>query len=636
MSTPIRVLIVEDSEDDALLILRTLAKGGYEPAHERVETAAAMEAALNAQEWDIVLSDYTMPWFSAPAALKILQEREIDIPFLIVSGSIGEETAVAAMKAGAHDYVMKDKVARLVPAVERELSDAGFRRAHNDALRKMCEQAALLDISTSAFIVRDKEDRIVFWSKGAEQMYGWTAKEVVGKAFGSLLGRAIHPENEEFRAALTEKGAWSGECRHWTREGKQIVVESNWLLMEGNNEKPATTLVVNTDVTDKKALEAQYLRSQRMESIGALASGIAHDMNNILSPISMAVDMLKQTLSDESSRRILNILEKSADRGAALARQILSFVRGLEGERAPLHARELFAETEMILRATIPKSIDLRIDAPKNLAPVSGNCTQLIQVLLNLCVNARDAMPSGGTLGLSARSATVGEGSLPENPKAPPGDYIVLTVSDTGAGIPAEIRERIFDPFFTTKGPGKGTGLGLSTVTSIVKGHCGFLTVSSRPGEGARFEVYLPASSGSEEKPIKKEELLPIRGHVELVLVIDDEVSILEMVRATLDTYGYRVITATNGAEGLAAYRQHRGEVKAVILDMRMPVMGGPATIKALRDFDPHVKIILSSGEGTRDADLKDIAHDIQAVLPKPFSIESLLSTLHDVVGQPL
>ncbi len=254
---------------------------------------------------------------------------------------------------------------------------------------------------------------------------------------------------------------------------------------------------------------------------------------------------------------------------------------------------------------------------------------------MNLCVNARDAMPSGGILHLSARSATVGEDGIPENSEASPGEYAALSVSDTGAGIPTGIRERMFDPFFTTKKPGKGTGLGLSMVTSIVKGHGGFLTVPSRPGEGARFDIYLPDAPAPAEIPSRKREALALAGRGELVLVVVVESSILEIARATLETFGYRVITARNGAEGLAAYRKHRGEVRAVILDVRTPVMDGPTTFRMLRDFDPQARILLSSGDGAGDADLKDIVHTVNAVLPKPFTVRTLLGTLKDVLDQP-
>ena len=373
------------------------------------------------------------------------------------------------------------------------------------AEQKIREQGLLLDVSSDAILVRNIHNQILFWNQGAERLYGWKAEEVVGKNVLQLLYKDISPQLEDAYLRVMNTGEWRGELHQLTKEGKVIIVESRWILIRDDNGQPKSILSVNTEITQQKQLEAQLLRSQRLESIGTLAGGIVHDLNNILSPILMSVQILQKKLPDSQSQQILQTLENNVKRGANLLKQVLSFARGIEGKQTIVQIQPLMAEIEQIITQTFPKSIICQVDIPKNLWYIRGDTTQLHQVLINLVVNARDAMPNGGILRIAAENVVIGEHSAQLNIDAKVGSYIAIVVTDTGMGMSSSVQQRIFEPFFTTKDVGQGTGLGLSTALGIIKNHGGFVNVYSQVGRGTQFTVYFRASTSKETHLLSQE-----------------------------------------------------------------------------------------------------------------------------------
>ena len=1012
MKAMLRALIVEDLEDDARLIVRELQRGGFDPQYERVTIAGAMRDALARQPWDVVLADYTLPDFNAPEALLILQQSGLDIPFIVVSGSIGENIAVAMMKQGAHDYLLKQNLARLVPAVERELADAKTRHAarraedelrasearfrvfvdhatdafflHNergavvDANQKACEhlgysreeligmtprqfdpdvsrpflekmlarfaageivtfesrhrrkdgtvfpvevrcrglqqngklysvslarditerkrseeklqelssaveqspvsviitnregaieyvnpkfcevtgytmaevlgqnprilksdemtpetyrqlwaalaagkewrgeflnrkkngelywesasispivneagvtthflavkediterkqaekalreakeqlqyildnthdvifridlmgnyiysnaaaaeltgyplsrllqmnmlqlvapeyhaavserlqmrrtgaelersfefeilhqdgrriwvelvtdkvcdengrlvaiqgvarditgrkqadlrireQAMLLNKAQDAIFVLGLDERITFWNHSAERIFGWTAEEAIGQTPADLrFTGVVSPQLKAALKETREHGEWMGELMEFTNAGKNIVVQARTTLIFDEQRRPKSILIIETDITEQKRLEEQFLRTQRLESLGTLAGGIAHDLNNVLAPLRMAVHLLKDEIKDEDTRSLLDILESNVNRGTDLVKQVLIFGRGLKGERIPVLLPQLVREIERIINETFPKSVGFDLHSRADLWPVTGDATQLHQVLLNLCVNARDAMPQGGKLTIALENLMMDDNRVRLHPEAKPGAYVVIGVSDTGTGIPADIQEKMFDPFFTTKAPDKGTGLGLSTSLGIVRSHGGFIACYSEVGRGTTFRVYLPASIPSTQTPAEAEgksgapgKSKPMHGHNELVLVVDDEAPIRGVAQKMLRHFGYQTLLAANGAEAVEIYRARQNEIAAVLTDMAMPVMDGPATIFALKAINPRVKIVASSGLANQDDHQHAAELGVHHFISKPYTAETLVQVLHDML----
>ena len=500
------------------------------------------------------------------------------------------------------------------------------------AEQQIHEQAELLDQAQDAILVRDLDQKILYWNKGAEKVYGWTAAEAVGQNAEKLLVKGRSEHFKTARESILQTSQWKGEVQQTRRDGVEITVESRWTLVRDEQGQPKSILIINTDITEKKQMEAQFLRAQRMESIGTLAGGIAHDLNNVLSPILMAIDMLQLKATDESSKKWLDVLRTNAERGGNMVRQVLSFARGVAGERVALQPKHLIKEIVKILRETLPKSIEINFQLADNLWIISADATQMHQVLMNLCVNARDAMPEGGSITIRAENVFVDENYARMHLEAQPGRFVMISVADTGPGMTPEIQSRIFEPFFTTKEMTKGTGLGLSTALTIVKSHGGFINVYSELHKGSQFALYLPAldTPGAAEQAAAQTDL-PL-GQGELVLVVDDEDSIREITRGTLETFGYTVMTASDGTEALALYADHKNEIAVVLTDMVMPFMDGPATIRALQRMNPNVRIIAASGLGTGQRAGEGVLEGVAVFLNKPYTAEKLLRTLAQVL----
>ena len=881
--------MAEDNPQDAELIVRALRGDGFDPDCERVETEQGFRAGLR-HDIDIVLSDYAMPQFGGMRALDILKQSGSEIPFILISGTIGEDIAVNAMKSGASDYLLKDRLTRLGPAVtqalaqgklrkEREraeealreseerfrqlaenihevfwitdpaknrmiyispayetiwgrsreginssalswldavhvedkervgraaltkqvagtydeeyriirpdgsirwihdcafpvrrgdgeiyrivgvardvterrqsqeairqseermravlesaldcviamdhegriiefnpaaektfgyrrdaaigqiLSDLiippAFRERHREGLKhylstgqarlfgkrvqltgmrsdnsefpvelaltrfgskerpmftgfirditeqkhaeeQLREQADIINRAHDAIVVRDWETkRITFWNAGAQRLYGWTTEEAVGKSVGDLIF-ANPGQVEPLTRALLATGEFHGEVRQVAKDKKELVVDSRATLVRDASGAPRSVLIINTDVTEHKKLETQLLRAQRLESIGTLASGVAHDLNNILAPILMGAAVLRRGKMEEQDEIILSTIETCAQRGADIVKQVLTFARGAEGERVQIQGALLLKDVGKIATETFPKEITVRTSYSDPLWYVHGDPTQLHQVLLNLCVNARDAMPAGGTLCLSAENFPVDEHYASMTPGAKAGPHVRFEVTDTGMGIPAENMEKIFDPFFTTKELGHGTGLGLSSVIGIVKSHGGFMSVYSEIGRGTTFKIYLPAMMGETEVLAATTALVSPRATGELLLIVDDEKAILQVAKALLEGHGYHVVTAQEATEALAIFAEQKNEIRLVLTDLAMPLMDGIALIRTLQKMKPDVCVIASTGRGGQEQHAHELENlHVGACLTKPYNKNKLLSTLHDAL----
>ena len=497
---------------------------------------------------------------------------------------------------------------------------------------KIREQAALLDKARDAIIVADLTEKIVYWNQSAERIYGWSAAEAIGKHLQEVLFHGNPPPGlQDTLQSVRERGEWVGELPELTKDGRPVIVQGRSTLIRDEQGRPKSLLIINTDITERKLLEEQFLRAQRLESLGVLVSGIAHDLNNTLSPILMGVEMVREEVTSPEVESILNTMQVSARRSADMVKQMLTFVRGGEAGKTLIHPAQLVKEMGRIISDTFPKSIQCRVRVDKSSWPVYGLPTQLHQVLLNLCVNARDAMPNGGTLMLSVKNEQLESADVASHPNAKPGNYLCMSVADTGTGIPAEQLGKIFEPFFTTKAPGKGTGLGLSTSLNIVKNHGGFITVHSEVGRGTEFKFHLPAAMETPVEIAPEKIALP-PGNGECILIVDDEEAILAIMRSTLENYGYQVLTAGSGLEAIARFTQNSDAVHLVITDLAMPFMDGRAAIQALRKIRPDVKIIVASGSEKEVEDLqKHVKTD--AFIPKPFTNENLLETIYKVLA---
>lgn len=500
------------------------------------------------------------------------------------------------------------------------------------AEERIRQQASLLDKAQDAILVCDLNHQILYWNKGAENIFGWTIEEVLGKHIDSVFSNTAPGQHSQ--PSFDEKDEWQADVRHRTKSGAAIHVISRWTLVRTEQQQPDYYLITKTDVTEHRKSEEHLLRAQRMESIGTLAGGIAHDLNNVLSPILMSVEMLQMENRDEETLRWLGMIRESAERGADLIKQVLTFARGMDGERVSVQVKHIVKDLIGVLSETLPKSIQVKFNVSSDLWIISADPTQVHQVLMNTCINARDAMESGGTLTITAENISVDENYARINPDAAPGPYVLTIIEDTGTGIAPDNMTRIFDPFFTTKEVGKGTGLGLSTALTIVRSHGGFLNVYSEPGKGTRFSIYLPAAEDGAENTASATDLKYPRGHGELILVVDDEENIREITKSTLEKFGYRVLAAMDGNNGVDVYLQHKAEIAVVITDIAMPYLDGPGMIRAIKEIDPAAKFIAMSGLMNADQTAKLETLDINTFLSKPFTGEKLLTMLAGVIEE--
>ena len=505
------------------------------------------------------------------------------------------------------------------------------------AERRVREQAEMLDQAREAIIITDMQSRIIYWSAGAERIYGWQSDEAIGKTAEELFPQFKGIEwLRTARDVTRAQGDWHGLKQVVDRLGKPRMIEVRRTLIRDESGRGKAHLSIASDVTEQKRLEEQLLKVQRVETIGLIAAGIAHDLYNMLAPMLMATPVLRGAVTDPAALRLLEILEKSADRGAALIRQILAFSQDAVGEAQSVELRPLLGDIRMLMAETFPKTIKVVEQFAPVVWAVEANLSQLHQVLLNLCLNARDAMPTGGTLTLCVENCRLDRTTAAAIDGGRPGEFVLLRVDDTGTGIAPEVLARLWEPFVTTKRGGKGTGLGLSTVRGIVMHHRGFIQVESKPGQGTSFQVYLPAARTTDAPAHANAPSAP-RGNGELILVVDDEEPIRDMIGDMLTRHGYRVLTASDGAEATAFFAKHANEIRLVVSDLNMPNLDGAMLSRVLKRMNPDVRVLVVSGMASPSEGRPDFraGEFTGAFLHKPFKIESLLQKTSELLQRP-
>ncbi len=754
------ILHLEDSATDRELVQELFRADGLACQFQTVETRVAFEAALAKGEFDVILSDYSLPGFDGMTALALAQQRRPQVPFIFISGVMGEERAIESLKNGATDYVLKQRIERLIPSVRRALREVVEReqlretetrlRQSEEQLRQITEnvsdwilvfdaegrctyanpaclaacdapptgpcpdfwshldgdevarvrdefmqairtggvrrvefrlrtgathrsvesqinlvcddkgartgvilvcrditerrlaeeqlraQAAVLDKAQDAIIVCGAEEEIIYWNKSAERLYGWTAIEARGRSLHTLLHPAPPPQLGEARHAAQTRGEWQGELRQTAKDGGAVVVQSRWTLFRDANNRPQSLLVVNTDARNLQLNEAQFLRAQQAASLAVLADAMARELRAAVEPVLLASQLLRVRTQTDTPHWP-DAPDARPHRVADLMQQVEALARPTHAERMELAVNSIIDEVGRHFRLSVAPGVEVSTSAPEDLWAVAGDPESLRQAVMNLCVNAREAMSNGGRLEVIAENLPLKDGDPRLRHGGRPGLHVVITVADTGCGIPPQDLERIFTPFFTTKDHGQSVGVGLTAVQAIVRAHGGFVMVDSEVGRGSRFRLYLPATSGvpASDKPQPRRSFP--RGSGECILLVDDEAGFREITQVTLEKYGYRVITACDGSEGMTLYMRHRAEIQLVLTDIVMPVMDGAALIRSLHKMGAQVRFLAVSGLVEREKVMVATAAPGVHVdfLAKPFASEKLLTLVREALQRP-
>jgi len=634
MGIPLRVLIVEDSEDDVRLLARELKRGGYEVIHEQVDTAPAMQAALDRQVWDVVIGDFSMPKFSGVEALALVRERGLDVPYICVSGTITEEVAVAAMKAGANDWVTKGQLKRLLPAIERELREAKGRaalRAAEASYETLVEHAPVgiyrssLDgrfLSLNTALVR-----ILGYDSAADVLRLDLARDVYADPAERqrLVDRDSYTDREYDEVEATWKG----------KDGRLLTVQLSVRAVRNAARQVEYYETFVRDVTEQRRLQQQLVQVQKMEAVGRLAGGIAHDFNNLLTVITSYSDLLLEDLGkDDPKRDDVQQVLKAADGAASLTRQLLAFSRQQVLAPRVVNLNAVVEGLQKILRRVIGEDVELAAVLAPDLGAVKADVGQLEQVLMNLTVNARDAMPTGGKLTIETANVEHEPEYALEREAAAVGRFVMLAVTDTGVGMDEATKAKIFEPFFTTKEAGKGTGLGLATVYGIVNQSGGFIWVYSEPGNGTSFKIYLPRIDAPVEG-VKTAGSVSVPRGTETVLLVEDAAAVRAVAKQVLERQGYTVLEAPDGDVALHVAQKHRGPIHLLLTDVVMPVLSGRPLAEQLARVRPDMKVLYASGYTDDSVVRHGILEAGTAYLQKPFTPDSLARKVREVLDAP-
>ena len=633
MAEALRVLIAEDSEDDALLLVRELRRGGYALTYERVDSAAAMTAALDRQSWDLVIGDHSMPHFGGLAALALVRERTLDLPFICVSGTITEEMAVNAMRAGANDWVTKGQLKRLLPAIERELREAKGRAA----LRATeASYTALVQHAPIGIYRSSPDGRFLAVNAALVRMLG---HDSAADVLALDLARDVYADPAErdrllARDSYTEHDYDEVEATWKRKDGRLLTLQLNVRVARDAVGRVEYYETFVRDLTDQRRLQQQLVQSQKMEAVGRLAGGIAHDFNNLLTVITSYSDLLLEDLAPtDPMRQDVEQVRHAADGAAALTRQLLAFSRQQVLAPRVVNLSAVVQSVEKMLRRVIGEDVELVTSLAPDLGAVKADVGQLEQVLMNLAVNARDAMPTGGKLTLETANVEHDPNYAREQEASPVRRFVMLAVSDTGIGMDEATKARIFEPFFTTKEPGKGTGLGLATVYGIVRQSGGFIWVYSEPGRGTTFKIYLPEVDAPPDAAGGAATELP-RG-TETVLLVEDAAAVRAAVRQVLERQGYTVLEAPHGNAALALATAHEGPIHLLLTDVVMPGLSGRQVADQLKQLRPDTRVLYASGY-TDDAVVRHgVLEAGIAYLQKPFTTGGLARKVREVLDHP-
>lgn len=590
------------------------------PAGLAMIEADSPPQALGKSTFSLITPEYHDAYRALIA--RVLQGNKQTLEFEIVGFKGGKRWLET------HAVPLRDKKDNItsILCVTRDTTE---RRIAADKLER---QASLLDVDPAGIYVLDRDGRVQFWNKSAQRIHGWKRDDILGQVLSERLQGEFAAQFKEAWESVFRKKKWLGTRTQVGPDGIEMIIESEWTLIQEKGGRSESLFIVDSDVTERKKLESQFLRAQRMENLGMVAGGIAHDLNNILGPIMLSIQIARKQTTELSILRLLDVVETSAKRGSEIVKQILGFASGKEGTRGILRPDKLVTEVASFLKETFPKTIQIKQTTSPELWSISANSTQLHQVLLNLCINARDAMPNGGILSLGAENQILDTHYAYLSPALIPGPHVVFVVQDTGIGIPKEIKDRIFEPFFSTKSNDGGTGLGLSTVAGIVQNHAGFVNVYSEPGKGTTFKVYLPAVRTQDTDEAEKEvNRLPM-GKGETILVVEDEATLREITKEILESYGYKALTANDGTEAISLYLQNKDIISLVLCDISMPFMDGPATIRALTKTNPSVKVVVVSGFGEGEKIVENMRPNVRDFIAKPYAAEKLLKTLNSVL----
>jgi len=629
-----RVLLLEDDANDGQLIAHELGRLTPPPQIERVTGEASFLAALKDFAPDVILSDHNLPAFDGRRALAKTRAILPDIPFILVTGSLNEETAVSYLKAGATDYILKDRLVRLGPAILEALERARERQALRRHERLVRE---IIDANPSLIFVKDWEGRFVLVNQATAEIYGTTVDGLVGKTDADF-----NPNAEEVAHFLRDdrEVMASGRPKFVPEEPvtNPHTKQTRWfqtikLPLRLPGEEAVTMLGVATEITERKLLEEQLLQSQKMEAVGQLAGGVAHDFNNILTAIVGYSDLLAAELGDNAQQREdIEEIRKAARRAAALTRQLLSFSRKQVLEPRIVDVNGVVLNLDKMLRSLMSENIELATQLAEDLDAARVDPNQLEQVIMNLAINARDAMPDGGTVTIETANATLGEDYAAKHVSVIPGDYVMLAVTDTGCGMTEATKARIFEPFFTTKPAGRGTGLGLSTVYGIVKQSGGNIWLYSEPNKGTTFKIYLPAVDALPEDIGKAAPVEAERQGSGTVLVVEDDEQLRRLTHRALAAQGYEVLEADRGRSALDAARRHEGPIDLLVTDLVMPDTNGPKLAETLRAARPGLRVLFMSGYPDGAIVHHGMLEAGVAYLAKPFTTEAITRKVREVL----